>query len=721
MNKTVKSTIDTIGSVVGVISENLQNYTTKALNEIKNMNPETESEIKPVLGYKTGNQGWYDTIGGGPCNTYCRYTGISPEVKWTCSPETDLAHLIPTPQKKSGRYCYDYDGKTTPSEKNGVVVRGTYVPTKAPKKAEGAGDYNFILSRNKDAKGIELFDNGLDNDDNGLEHFESTGSYSSYVSAAPGTDSPGNDIIDFDGHLAQCADRCYNTQGCNGFVTDSYDTHCWLKSGIYWPNVNPNWDRNIWTMNRNPPSSDGRYVGPERDHTITTVAGVANIIGGSTTARNPIECGQDCIANLNCTGFVTDNLGTQCGLLNDNSDISYRPGSGYNFYKMNGHFVVEDALSLSDCENVCENDDTCKAFSYSNATGACAISQEKLTPVGLNTNNIVGTKKEHLALTGTYNIYQNNACINSSIFGSNPTVESSLGLKVDSNGVPIMPTQPVCSSQMNNDFIFGKNFEIMTMQQDKGSSDISTNNNTYWGDSNIVFANQQTDDNKSWDLTDAYCLQKNSDNTVSTDTCTYAPNQRWTYDETLNNIRSWDGNCLNIDTANNNLIVSVKQCANDINQQFNLKPVAEKLQPKFNVISTTNTVDDIITSGSRVAGSGSTSDIKTASSSNYMFGNRDYSQYRVVENFDNTNNTNNQINQLENFSATNTNINNYLSSNRNNADYLYKLPYGNPYIKNINNIKENYQSVEEEYTSSNSLYFIYLIVLVILLVLIMKK
>ena len=50
-------------------------------------------------------------------------------------------------------------------------------------------------------------------------------------------------------------------------------------------------------------------------------------------------------------------------------------------------------------------------------------------------------------------------------------------------------------------------------------------------------------------------------------------------------------------------------------------------------------------------------------------------------------NSTNPMNQVENFSATNLNVNNYLSSNRNNADYLYKLPYGNPYVKNINNIK----------------------------------
>ena len=87
----IKSSIDTISSVVNVMTENINNYATAALNKVKNMKPEIESETKPVLGYETGEQGWYDQIGGGPCNKYCRYTGIAPKIEWTCSDENNYS------------------------------------------------------------------------------------------------------------------------------------------------------------------------------------------------------------------------------------------------------------------------------------------------------------------------------------------------------------------------------------------------------------------------------------------------------------------------------------------------------------------------------------------------------------------------------------------------------------------------------------------------------
>ena len=742
MDNSVKSTIDNLSSVFGAITGSLQDYTAKALNEIKNMNPETESEIKPVIGYQTGDQGWYDTIGGGPCDTYCRYTGISPEVKWTCSPESELSNLVPTPKKTSGRYCYDYDGKTTPSKKNGVVVRGTYVETKPPMKAQSAGDYNFILARNKDAKGIEFFDNENIDDYENIENFQSVTSanFSPYQLQGANSDSPNNDITNnSNGDPQSCAQSCLDTPYCAGFVLENHETWnwdnpgwqpsniCYLKGSMPVSNLTPvspgtynAWNdyitgMNSYTINRNPPQNDPRFVGPERAVDISSLF-TYSLTGG----MNPVQCGQECNAAVKCTGFLTDDAGTQCYLLSGNTaTVASLPGSTNNFYKMNGHFVIEDGLSLSDCENVCENDDTCKAFSYNTDKLECAISQDKLTTGGLNMNNIVGTKKQHLALNGTYNIYQNNSCINSNVFGSNPTVENSLGLKVNSNGSPIMPKQPICPSQMNNDFIFGKNFEIMTIQQDVGEDDTEYCSSDWWSGESC----SGTD--KSWNLTDAYCLQKNSDNSISTTTCTYGPNQKWTYDESLKNIRSWDGNCLNIDTENNNVNVSVKPCANDINQQFNLTPVAENLQPKFNVITTTNTVANIVNNSSGVAGAGTSSD------SNWSWGGGGWDFFNNVENTNNAPNTTNnpinnapnnitQSNQVENFSATNTNINNYLSSNRNNADYLYKLPYNTPYIKNINNSYENFQSMEDENTS-RSLYLIYLIVLVVILVFLMRK
>ena len=63
---------------------------------------------------------------------------------------------------------------------------------------------------------------------------------SRYVTGTPSTDSPGNDISDFDmagdATPQDCAERCWATQGCGGFVFAHKDcddrrdrTHCWVK------------------------------------------------------------------------------------------------------------------------------------------------------------------------------------------------------------------------------------------------------------------------------------------------------------------------------------------------------------------------------------------------------------------------------------------------------------------------------------------------------------
>jgi hypothetical protein len=161
MSNKIKTAIDNVGSVMGFVTENLQEYTTKMLNEIKNAKPEVETEIIPVMGYATGDNGWYDSVGGGPCNKYCRYTGLSPKIKWTCSDESNLSKLIPTPKSETGIYCYAYDKKTKPSMKNGVVLDGTFLSTeKKPQFAESAGNYNFTIYNNKNPLGLEHFDDG---------------------------------------------------------------------------------------------------------------------------------------------------------------------------------------------------------------------------------------------------------------------------------------------------------------------------------------------------------------------------------------------------------------------------------------------------------------------------------------------------------------------------------------------------------------------------------
>jgi hypothetical protein len=856
MNKNIKSTIDTIGSVVGVITDNLQTYTTNALNNIKNMKQETESETKPVLGYQTGDQGWYDQVGGGPCDKYCRYTGLSPNVQWTCSDESDLTKLRVIPKSQTGRYCYDYDRKTNPSPKSGVVFKGSYFPTTAP-QAQSAGDYNFLIYNNKDANGIENFNMEYGNYEN-IENFESQGTWTnprvgedhpgndialvSSISSADcqtkcaansqcagivvddsgtncwmkstmgpavpalnrnayfytknqtpqsgyasgpnigkpqtGTDYPGNDIInqsvsnaqecatdcqnqagckafvtnaagnycwlkgslgsptsnsdrityaygadknagatdprwngpqklDYPGNdinsfsinqVSDCGTQCYNNPNCAGFVTTDAGDFCWLKSSLGASNQSPN--RNTYTIDRNPKSTDPRWTGPESIY-------YENKFIQQMPITQVSQCGEACAKNGSCVGFATNDAATQCALYSNFSNPINYPGIHVNTYKMKAHYDTLDNLTLNDCENVCQNDDTCKGFSYDSAKKTCVISQEKLDPVGFNTENIVGNKKQHMALNGMYNIYQNNACVNSSLFGPSPTVEGSLGIKVDSNGTPKIPKGPVCAQAMNNDFIFGKNYEIMTIKQDVGSSESQNTGITDKGLYDDIITNT-TD--KSWDLTDAYCLQKNSDNSVSTNTCTYTDNQKWTWDDKLKNIRSWDGNCLNVDTTNNNVLVSVKPCVNDINQRFDLKATAKNLQPKYNVISTTNSLGDVINNG----GIGT---IKTVNTMTDVLSGRLLGD-RVID----VGNSTSSSDQTENFAATNTNINNYLSANRNSKDYLYKLPYGSSYVQNINDDREDYQSMQEEEESiSRSLYLIYLIVLVLVTVLLMRK
>jgi hypothetical protein len=159
MNNTLNSAIDNVSTVFGVMTDTLQNYTIKMLNDVKNAKPDIIPNVEPVLGYQDGNQGWYDTLGGGPCNKYCRYTGLSPNIQWTCSDESNLSKLVPMPKNKTGIYCYPYDKKGKKSIKTGVVVDGTFISTESKEeKNMDNGDYNFIIYKNKNPSGLEYFE-----------------------------------------------------------------------------------------------------------------------------------------------------------------------------------------------------------------------------------------------------------------------------------------------------------------------------------------------------------------------------------------------------------------------------------------------------------------------------------------------------------------------------------------------------------------------------------
>jgi hypothetical protein len=798
MNNTITTAVNNLSTVFGVVTDNLQNYTTKILNEVKNAKPETESEIKPVLGYDTGDNGWYDTIGGGPCNKYCRYTGLNPNVQWTCSDESDLSKLTPTIKSSTGRFCYGYDKKTKNPKKKGVVLNGNYISTEQEiKNLDNSGNYNFTIFNNQNASGIDNFDINYVNDsdmsdisnsenyenvDNlqNVENYQNINNnnskctfdyvkYSNYypdlkknfgynenalkqhylnfginesrtpcgdtqptcvwnssdyliqnpdVAAAntdalshyknfginegrspcpnvnstnwigpEKTDYPYNDIKSFAiNELADCGSQCLQNPNCTAFVTTDANDYCWLKSALGNPNPSPN--RNTYRIDRNQTSTDPRWSGP-----LISTNYFQNDLG-FVPVNTASECGEVCAKNPNCKGFVMSNDGKSCY---PKSELIAQPAVGWNAYKMNSSYDTVNNVSIGECENICENDETCKGFSYNTEKSTCSLSKNKLNPTGINTVNIVGNKKKHMALDGMYNIYQNNACINNSLFGKNPTVTGSMGLLTDANGVPKIPKMPVCTPSLNNNFIFGKNNEIMTIQKDIGNNDsqYSTTRDAW------IFSDTKTvDTDTSWDLTDAYCLQQNSDNTVSPNTCTYTNNQKWTYDSSLNNIRSWDGNCLNVDTSQNNVSVTVKPCSNDVNQRFILNPVSSNLQPDYNVISSSNTVSDVVANG----GVGTVETTVTTSDSGFL---GTYKTSAVTTN-------------TEPFAMTDTNINNYLSSDRNKSDYLYKLPYSSPYLININNQIENYQSVESE-CISKSMYLMYLIVLLLLLAILIKN
>ena len=758
MNKTIKTAIDNISSVVNVMTDNITSYTNKALTEVKTMNPEVELEIKPVLGYETGDQGWYDQTGGGPCNKYCRYTGLAPNIKWTCSNENDLSKLVPTPKDKTGNFCYGYDKKTKSPAKTGVVVRGQFISTVKPESnVQDSGNYNFVIYNNKKAQNIDNFDNTeitTTPNSNQIENFEandtkcvfSPTNYSDYYSDLknafgnnsdelkthyltyginegrtpcgtinteckwnandyltanqdvknagvdplnhyktyginegrspcpvvtpentnwvplnPGVDYPYNDIPGGSFQINQvsdCGNACNNNSQCVGFVTNSSGNYCWLKSALQ--NDNSNWDRNGYTINKNSTSTDPRWEGPQlgTDFSGPNLSDLAYV-------NSPSDCGELCVKNPQCKGFSVTNNGKICWLT---QNISQTYQNQYlNAYKLKERYDVVNNVSLKECENICQNDSTCKGFNYDSAKKSCAVSQETINPTQMDTNSVSGNKKVHKPLNGTFNLYQNNSCVNSTLFNPDANVTASLGIATNDNGIPILPKKPVCPSKLNNNFIFGNNYEIMALDTDIKETVVQGSDCSFWGGCD------------SWDYTtdqqvnDARCLQANSDGTVTKANCTYTDNQKWTYDDSINSIRTWDGGCLNVDTAGQNIKVGIKPCSDDVNQKFYLKPVAENLQP---------------------------------------------TNFTVLDGFDNiSNNKTTNSNNIENF-ATNTDVNNYLSSNRNSQDYLYKLPYSSPYVKKLNNI-ENFESCKG--VTINSFYFIYLIVIILLLVFVMNK
>lgn len=374
---TIKNTLNNLSSTYDSISNNLSKYTNKVSDTVTSIKNTvlSETDYSPILGYKTGEQGWYDQIGGGPCNKYCRYTGLNPNVQWTCSDSKQLYRLNPTSKAKTGIFCYPYDSKSKTPEKNGVVINGNYISIKPENELS---DYNFITYQNTTGDSIENF--------------------------------------------------------------------------------------SLQTSNSQP------------------------------------------IKNM----------------------------------------------TLTECENLCRNDNSCKGLTFNTKNSTCTISENPIQPKEFSPYTVIANKKIHKPLNGMYSIYQNSSCINSSLFDPNPTVKKSLGLNF-SRGIPQIPNKMTCPSNQDNRFIFGSNYEI-----------IGFNNN----------------DNS---VENIYCLQSNKDSTISKAPCTYGKNQFWTYDKDLHTIRNWNGECLNIETDGNKVIPTVKSCTNNANQQFILKSAEKELQPNNSI------------------------------------------------------------------------------------------------------------------------------------------
>jgi hypothetical protein len=369
--------LNNLNNVYDTVSSNLSGYTSQVVKKVSDISNTIQSEMdySPILGYKTGEQGWYDQIGGGPCNKYCRYTGLNPNVQWTCSDSNKLYKLNPIPKEKSGIYCYPYNKTDKLPEKVGVVIDGNYISVESEDEVP---EYNFVTYNNKTGSPIENFE----------------------LSKQTNTSVPN--------------------------------------------------------------------------------------------------------------------------------------------------------MKLKECENLCRNDNLCKALTYNTKNSTCKISSKPIKPTEFSPHTIIANKKNHKALNGMYSIYQNNTCVNSSLFDSNPTIKKSLGLSTV-NGIPQIPNKMTCPNNLNNKFIFGSNYEIMGF-----------------------VSNDNTVDN-------TYCLQSNTNSTVSKEPCTYNKNQFWTYDKDIHTIRNWNGDCLSVETAGNDVIVSTKPCTNNANQIFTLKSAEKELQPKNSI------------------------------------------------------------------------------------------------------------------------------------------
>jgi hypothetical protein len=342
-----------------------------------------------------------------------------------------------------------------------------------------------------------------------------------------------------------------------------------IHNGEFIKTINPNNN-----SNNNPNNNFIVY----NNHQAQNIDNFQNL---QTKNNDILICEQKCINEPNCEGYSISN--NKCKLDNKNT-------------KSTKNNIINNT-TLKECENICLNNNICKGFNYNKNKKSCVISDKPIIPSNFNTSSISGNKIIHKPLNGTYNIYQNNSCISSKLFDKNSSISSSLGIISNENNIPIIPQKFACADKFDNNFIFGPNYEIITFDSEP----------------NIK----------------AKCLTNNN-GIITKQNCNYDETQKWSYDENLNLIRNWKGECLNIDTKNDVIIANMQNCNNNINQKFFLQPVSEDLQPK---------------------------------------------NYSVVENF-----------------KTDTNVNNYLFKNKNNKNFLYNLPNNEVFLQNIDSL-ENFELI----------------------------
>ena len=325
----ISSTIDNLSNYYAAINDNISNYTGNAIKKIKKDVQEQEKvgcEIKDksnvIMGWATGEQGWYDKIGGGPCDSFCRYVGLSPNIKWMCSDKTSINKLESVDKNKTGIYCYPYNKKDKESKKRGEVINGTFYPGNSYSKQE---QYNLEEEQKKLEKQNAKYKMAKKN-------FIMYNNYS-------GDKADKKDIIQNKNNfsLDRCEDLCANDLNCLSFNYDKNTSTCDTSKTILNPVKSEN--SNYIGIKKNALSKTGVYNFYQnnacvsnnlfkKDATIENGLGL-EVINGTPTIPQKRQCTNklenDFILNKNNHIVVfpdKDSIETKCLESKENGTIT---------------------------------------------------------------------------------------------------------------------------------------------------------------------------------------------------------------------------------------------------------------------------------------------------------------------------------------------------------------------------------------------------------------